>query len=74
MYQQIQIKRKEKGLHQRELADICKVRQSTISMWETGRSRPRAKMLLRLAEVLGCTVDELLREDAPDASNDKKGA
>lgn len=66
MYQQIQIKRKEKGLRQQELANICEVRQSTISMWETGKSRPRAKMLLRLAEVLGCTVDELLRDDSKE--------
>lgn len=52
--------RKEKGISQQELADkLCVVRQ-TISKWEKGLSLPDAEMLMKLAEVLGVTVNELL--------------
>lgn len=59
----IECQRRLKNMTQAELACALGVERTTVSMWETGRSRPRAKMLLRLAKVLGCTVDELLRDD-----------
>lgn len=43
-----------------ELARKIGVGQSTIAMWETERSFPRAELLPKIASVLGCTVDELL--------------
>jgi len=43
-----------------ELARKIGVGQSTIAMWETERSFPRAELLPKIAAVLGCTVDELL--------------
>lgn len=56
--------RGQKGLTQEALAEKLDTHRTTVAKWETGRSRPRAKMLLRLAEVLDCTVDELLRDDS----------
>ena len=52
--------RKEKGLSQQELADmLCVVRQ-TVSKWEKGLSLPDADMLIKLANALGISVNELL--------------
>lgn len=45
-----------------ELADKLSISRTTISMWETGDSLPRADKLLQLAKILDCTVDELLNK------------
>lgn len=55
--------REKSGLTQRDLAVAIGVDQSAVSLWEIGKTQPRAKLLPRLAEILGCTVDELLRPD-----------
>lgn len=56
--------RKEKGLTQKDMAALLNVQQSTVSMWETGESKPRADMLIAIAKYLDCTVDELLKSEA----------
>jgi transcriptional regulator with XRE-family HTH domain len=48
---------------QAELAELVGINRTTISMWETNNSMPRADKLIQLANILGCTVDELLREE-----------
>ena len=60
----IQNFRLKKGLTQEELANIVKVDRSSVAKWETGKSAPRASLLPKVADALGCTVDELLRETA----------
>jgi transcriptional regulator with XRE-family HTH domain len=63
-------KRISAGLTQSEVASHLGLSYSTVAMWETGASHPRAIMLPRIAALYGCTVDELLREDsAPPAHN-----
>lgn len=58
--EQLKMLRKEKGLSQQELADmLCVVRQ-TVSKWEKGLSLPDADMLIKLANALGISVNELL--------------
>lgn len=56
----------EKRVHVRitqdELAKTLGVDRSTVAKWETGKSMPRAEMLPKLAECLGCTVDDLLKK------------
>lgn len=59
--------REKSGLTQRDLATELGIDQSTVSLWEVGKTQPRAKLLPRLAIILGCTVDELLAPDAPQA-------
>ena len=56
----IQILRKEKGLTQKELAEIIGLSDKTISKWENGNSLPDTSMLLPLCKVFGITVNELL--------------
>lgn len=56
----IQQIRRRCGINQEELALELSVDRSTVAKWETGKSLPRAEMLIKLASVLNCTVDELL--------------
>jgi transcriptional regulator with XRE-family HTH domain len=53
-------KRREKGLTQAELAALLGVGQTAVSKWEIGKSLPQADKLPKLAQILGCTVDEIL--------------
>ena len=53
------------GLSQVEVAKRIGVSDAAVSMWETGKTRPRASLLLKLANLYHCTVDELL-SDLPE--------
>lgn len=52
--------RKAKGLSQEELAVKLHVVRQTVSKWENGLSVPDADVLIRLANVLGVSVSQLL--------------
>lgn len=39
------------------------VDQSAVSFWETGKTMPRAAMLVKLSGLYCCSVDELLAKD-----------
>lgn len=62
--------RERKKLKQEDLAELLGVAQSTISMWETGNALPRAEILKRLAKILGCTTDELLKNTGKEKASD----
>lgn len=53
--------REEKNISQTQLALKMGVSQQAVAKWETGESMPRAEKLIQLAEVLNCTIDELLK-------------
>lgn len=59
----IQKKRVAAQITQERLAQLLNVDRSTVAKWETKKSYPRAEVLIKMAEVLNCTVDELLRDD-----------
>ena len=52
------------GLTQQEVGDRVGVGTSTVGMWESGANQPRASTLISLAKLFGCTVDELLGDEA----------
>lgn len=54
--------RKKRGLTQKQLSEMIMVNQSTVAMWETGKSVPKAANLLKLSATLDCSVDDLLRK------------
>lgn len=54
--------REKRGLTQKQLSEMIMVNQSTVAMWETGKSVPRAANLLKLSATLDCSVDDLLRK------------
>ena len=59
----IATRRKELGYTQQQLAEKLNVSDKVVSKWETGRSLPDTSMLTDLAEVLGISVNELLKSD-----------
>lgn len=64
--------RKLKGFSQSELANKLGVSRTTVTMWESYGQCPRLETAVRVAGVLGCTLDELLgcppSEDASDST------
>ena len=52
--------RESRGLRQYELADRMGVKQASVSAWESGAAMPSAANLIKLADILDCTVDEIL--------------
>ena len=56
--------RKNAGLTQRQVAEAVGVDQSSVCLWETGRTAPRAAHLLVLSKLYGVTVDELLKDNS----------
>lgn len=56
----IRLLRMKRNITQDELAEKLFVSRQTISNYETGRSRPDIDTLIRLSEILGADVQELL--------------
>lgn len=63
--------RKEKGMTQREVAEILGISNRTLSAWEQGRAYPDILTLSQLAEIYGVTADEILKGErrAPAEAN-----
>lgn len=53
--------RKKLGLSQEELAEKLNISQKSISKYELGDRKPQYKVLVRMAEYFGVTIDYLLR-------------
>ncbi len=53
--------RKEKGLTQKELADLLNVTDKAVSKWETAKGFPDVKLLEPLAQALGVSLVELMQ-------------
>ena len=52
--------RKQKGLTQEQLGEQIGVSNKTVSRWETGVYMPPADALMKMSELFGVTVNELL--------------
>lgn len=59
----IRAKRKAKAMTLQQLGDVFGISRSSVSEWESDRSRPSNDKLMRLAEVLSTSVNELLADD-----------
>lgn len=55
--------REQRGLTQKQLADVAGVSRQTINSIETGRYTPSLPLALRLARQFGVTVEELFDDD-----------
>lgn len=58
----LQARREAQGLTQEALGAKLNVTRSAVAMWETGKAKPTTDKLIALANVLSCTVDDLLSE------------
>ena len=52
--------REEKGLTQKNIADLLGVTPAAVSKWENGSSKPRVEVLFALAKILDVRPEELL--------------
>lgn len=52
---------------QKELGDKLGVTPSAVTRWESGECFPRGEKLIKLAEALHCTIDELYAGDKNSA-------
>ena len=59
----IQIKkiRKELGMTQDQVAGALDVTQNCVSKWENGVCMPSVEFLIKLSDLFGCTIDELVK-------------
>lgn len=57
------------GLTQQDVAQRLNISNTTVSMWETGESLPRAELLTKIAKLYDCTIDELLTHDENEAED-----
>lgn len=55
--------RQKVGYSQKQVAMFLGVDQSTVHLWEVGKTNPRAALLPKIAQLYHCTVDELLRKE-----------
>lgn len=53
--------RKARSISQGQLASIIGVTQGAVNQWEHGLTKPRPDKLLLLSEILGISVEEILR-------------
>ena len=58
------------GISQEQLAVRLHTDRSTIAKWETGAAMPSATKLPLLADVLGCSIDELFGRAPPGSSRE----
>lgn len=64
MLKNISKRAKEKKLSIREVERLSHIGKNTITKW--GEISPSVDKVKRVAVVLGCTVDDLLRESSED--------
>lgn len=60
--------RAEKKLSQGDLADALGVSRQSVSKWETDTSVPELDKLVKLSQLFGITLDELVTGEAPPES------
>ena len=53
--------REERGLTQKQFAEFLGVAHQTVSKWESRKGFPDVFLLPRLADILGCSIDELYK-------------
>lgn len=64
--------RRRAGITVAQLAERLSVTKATIYFWEQGRYLPNAGLLPELAEILGCTIDELFADPSEELTPQKE--
>lgn len=68
----IMAERKAKKLTQAKLAEIIFVSEKTVSKWENGKGVPDVNSLVKLCEVFGVSLNELLSGERGTCDNKEK--
>ncbi len=60
--------RESKSLTQEDIAKELEVGRTTVAMWESGASAPRAALLPKIAKLLDCKIDDLFKDDSGETA------
>ena len=63
--------RKEKGMTQKELADMLNITDKAVFKWERDIACPDTMTIPKLAEILGISVEELMNEKSVPTTGHK---
>ncbi len=63
--------RREKGMTQKELADMLNITDKAVSKWERDIACPDTQTIPKLAEILGVSVEELINAKTTPVSGHK---
>ena len=63
--------RKEKGMTQKQLADMLNITDKAVSKWERDIAWPDTQTIPKLAEILGVSVEELMNAKSVPISGHK---
>lgn len=66
--------RTEQTLSRLALAEKLFVSEQTVALWEEGKANPTVDDLIRLSDLLGVTIDELLSDRKPAAPDEASDA
>ena len=55
--------RKQKGLTQKQLGDLCGIADSNIRKYENGKQNPKIETLQKIATALECDLSDLMDSD-----------
>ncbi len=64
----LSVKRTEKKISQKDMSEAIGVAQSTYSLYEKGAREPNISKIIKIAEVLCVSVDELFGVNSPNDS------
>lgn len=68
--EKIQFYRKQNNLSQEQLGEMLFVSRQTVSLWEKNQTQPTIDKLLKLKEIFGVSVDELLNNEPQTVQKD----
>ena len=63
--------RREKGMTQKELADMLNITDKAVSKWERDIACPDTQTIPKLAEILGVSVEELMNAKSVHSTGHK---
>lgn len=64
--------RNRKGISIEQLANKLNIKPKTVSKWEKGISVPDIQLLMKLSEVLGVSVNDLLGVNVNESNHEKR--
>ena len=61
--------RKANNLKQSELAEMLNYSDKAVSKWESGNSMPDISVLIKIGDIFGITLDDLVKENAAEKAS-----
>ncbi|WP_181347343.1 helix-turn-helix domain-containing protein [Thalassobacillus sp. CUG 92003] len=61
--EKLKSERKKQGWSQEKFAEKLYVSRQSVSKWENGQNYPSIEIIIMVSDLLGLTIDELLRSD-----------